>query len=139
MTVIISQLLLCSFVVATCVFATDSLPAAGLFFELEGISLSEAMIWVVLPLFAGIILGQAFRYTYARKTAPSLKSIIKGVRNSKHTILSILISPIVFFLVFQASKTSLETVQTLAFSFQNGFFINHLMAAILARGEAEFS
>ncbi|WP_420011721.1 hypothetical protein [Tateyamaria sp.] len=58
------------------------------------------MIWIAIPLYVGVILGQAFRYTYARKTAPSLVHIVKGVRNSKHTTLSILISPIVFFIVF---------------------------------------
>ena len=139
---VLIQFASCLIMVGLCVLVIDNMPAqSGLFFSLDGIPIVDALLWISVPLFFGIIFGQAFRYVQTRRTSASLGSIWCAFRRSNHTMLSILISPIVFFTIFQGSSgdgSLLKTSQTLAFSFQNGFFINHLMATILARGRDEF-
>lgn len=133
------QVVVALFAVLIIMFVIELWPSSGAFGESTSISVVEALYLIGLPLAIGIIMGQCFRYVQRRRTRKvRFSEIVGSLRNSRETYLSLFISPLVFFVVFQTSKASPDAIQTVAFSFQNGFFINHLMATLLQQGEREF-
>lgn len=133
------QVAVALFVVLVAMTVIELWPSSGAFGESISISVVEALYLIGLPLAVGIIMGQCFRYVQRRRTRKvRFSEIIGSLRNSRETYLSLFISPLVFFVVFQTSKASPDAIQTVAFSFQNGFFINHLMATLLQQGKRDF-
>ena len=132
--ILILQLLACILAVGAIIYSFDYVPTYGAAFDSSGASILDGIIWIALPLFFGIVLGQAFRHVWSRKTSRvPLGDIMKSFRNSRDTYLSIFVSPLVFFAIFQTSGDGIDAMQTVALSFQNGFFVNHVIAAVIAK------
>ncbi|UWQ32466.1 hypothetical protein K3555_18355 [Leisingera sp. M527] len=128
------QFLACVLLVGAMIFSFDYWPSYGAAFDSSGASIIDGIVWIAIPLFFGIVLGQAFRYVWSRKTSRvPLLHIVKSFRNSRDTYLSIFVSPLVFFAIYQTADDGIETMQTIALSFQNGFFVNHVIATVVGK------
>lgn len=101
-----------------------------------GTGVLQGLIWVGLPMYLGIFFGQCFsvvRETPAGQPV-SLSDILGKVKNSAATYAALFFSPILFFALFLSANASAESIQTIAFAFENGFFIQSVMRLFLDRG-----
>lgn len=133
---LIVQCILTLSVTIVVIFAFDFLPIPGGFVLGSSFSLIDALSWAGIPLFFGIVFGQGFRYVMSIREGPiELGSILGSIRNTPATYAAIFFSPIVLFGILATAQGNLKDLQTIALSFENGFFINHLMAVALKSRE----
>lgn len=128
--VIVGLIAMALIIVAIAVF-NSVLPVQVAAFNSESVSLLDALLWIGLPMYLGIFCGQCFYAARAITGPTSLWAIVASVTNSGSTYAALFFSPILFFLIYASSGTGVDSVQSVAFAFQNGFFVQSVMKMVL--------
>jgi hypothetical protein len=112
------------------------LPINSAKFDANTNGLLDVLIWIAAPMYLGIFCGQCFFAAREIKGAVTLGAILAAVRNSAAVYAAIFFSPILFFAILTASSANIISIQTIAFAFQNGFFIQSAMRLFIDRHDS---
>lgn len=97
-------------------------------------TLLRSTLWIAIPLYIGLVLGQAFKAVFRLPDgAVSFAAILQSMRQARSSYAALFISPVAILILLQSGDGDVADAESIALSFQTGFFVDQLVETVRGR------